>query len=118
MTYRRSAMIVSLVAVVAAACGGGTATTKPSTAGTPAASTGASQSAGASGGCSVAVSWNNFQQPRWAAHDKPNIQSTVEAGGGTYTDKDANLVTEQQLTDIDTMISQGADVLIILAQSP
>ena len=21
--------------------------------------------------CSVAVSWNNFQQPRWAAKDKP-----------------------------------------------
>ena len=57
------------------------------------------------------VSWNNFQQPRWAAKDKPNIQETVEAGGGTYTDADANLDTEQQLTDIETFINQGADVL-------
>ncbi len=73
-------------------------------------------SPGASGGggesdCSVAVSWNNFQQPRWAAKDKPNLQETVEAGGGTYTDADANLDTEQQLTDIESLIGQGIDVL-------
>ena len=72
--------------------------------------------AAAAGGCTVGVSWNNFQQPRWAAHDKPNIQKTVEAGGGTYIDADANLSTEQQLTDIDTLISKGAKVLIVLAQ--
>ncbi len=93
---------------------------------TPSASTGgggggSSASAPASGGggggaCTVAVSWNNFQQPRWAATDKPNIQKTVEAGGGKYIDHDANLSNEQQLTDIDTMISQGANVLILLAQ--
>jgi D-xylose transport system substrate-binding protein len=64
------------------------------------------------------VSWNNFQQPRWAAHDKPNIQKTVEAAGGKYIDADANLSSEQQATDIDTMISKGAKVLIVLAQDP
>jgi len=64
------------------------------------------------------VSWNNFQQPRWAAHDKPNIQKTVEAAGGKYIDADANLKSEQQATDIDTMISKGAKVLIVLAQDP
>ena len=62
------------------------------------------------------MSWNNFQQPRWAAHDKPNIQKTVEAGGGKYIDADANLSNEQQLTDVDTLISKGAKVLILLAQ--
>ena len=62
------------------------------------------------------MSWNNFQQPRWAAHDKPAIQKTVEAGGGTYIDADANLNNEQQATDITTMISKGAKVLIVLAQ--
>ena len=66
--------------------------------------------------CTVGVSWNNFQQPRWAAHDEPDIKDTVEAGGGTYISADANLSTEQQLTDVDTLISQGAKVLIILAQ--
>src|SRR4029079_6258732 len=72
---------------------------------------------GATGaGCTVGVSWNNFQQPRWAATDKPNIQKGVEDAGAKYTDKDANLSTEQQLTDVDTLISQGAKVLILLAQ--
>ena len=66
--------------------------------------------------CTVGVSWNNFQQPRWAAHDEPNIKKTVEAGGGKYIDADANLSNEQQLTDVDTLISQGAKVLILLAQ--
>ena len=66
--------------------------------------------------CTVGVSWNNFQQPRWAAHDQPNMKATVEAGGGTYIDADANLSNEQQLTDVDTLISQGANVLVLLAQ--
>jgi D-xylose transport system substrate-binding protein len=84
--------------------------------GSPAASAGGSGATGA--GCTVGVSWNNFQQPRWAAHDKPNIQKTVEAQGGKYIDADANLSNEQQATDIDTMISKGAKVLILLAQDP
>ena len=62
------------------------------------------------------MSWNNYQQPRWAKNDQPNIKSTVEAAGGTYIDADANLSNEQQLTDIDTLISKGANVLILLAQ--
>jgi len=64
----------------------------------------------------VGVSWNNFQQPRWAAHDEPNLKDTVEAGGGSYISADANLSSEQQLTDVDTLISQGANVLVLLAQ--
>jgi D-xylose transport system substrate-binding protein len=66
--------------------------------------------------CNVGVSWNNFQQRRWAATDKPNMQGTIEEGGGTFADADADLDTEQQLTDVNTLIEQGADVLIILAQ--
>ena len=116
MINRRFGSLVAVAAIVLAACS--------STASSPAASTAASTAPGgsAAGGspaasnCTVGVSWNNFQQPRWAAHDKPNIQKTVEAGGGTYIDADANLVNEQQLTDVDTLISKGAKVLIILAQ--
>ena len=67
--------------------------------------------------CQVGVSWNNFEQPRWAATDKPNIQATVEAGGGTYADFDARLDSAQQLTDVETLINGGADVIILLAQN-
>ena len=35
---------------------------------------------------------------------------------GTFIDADANLSTEQQLTDVDNLLSQGANVLVILAQ--
>ena len=76
----------------------------------------AAPSGAAAADCTVGVSWNNFQQPRWAAADKPNIQETVEAAGGKYIDADANLSNEQQLTDIDSLINKGADVLILLAQ--
>jgi len=66
--------------------------------------------------CDVGVSWNNFQQPRWAATDEPNLKATIEAGGGTYTAFDANLDTLQQDTDVNTLIDQGVEVLVLLAQ--
>jgi len=111
MSIRKLAVVTAVAAVMLAAC----------TSASPGASAGGSAagSAGASAAvaCTVGVSWNNFQQPRWAAHDKPNIKDTVEAAGGTYIDADANLSDEQQLTDVDTLISQGANVLILLAQN-
>jgi D-xylose transport system substrate-binding protein len=114
MVIRRLPAILAIVALVLAACTGGGGATP-----TPAESAAASEPAGseaATGECTVAVSWNNFQQPRWAATDKPNMQETIEAGGGTFIDADANLDTEQQLTDIETFINQGANVLVLLAQ--
>ena len=116
MSNRRMvALSLSGVLALAACTGGGGATTAPSSA--PAASESAATSPSASAAaCTVGVSWNNFQQPRWAAHDEPNLKGTVEDGGGTYISADANLSTEQQLTDVDTLLSQGANVLIILAQ--
>ena len=107
---RRLGLLVGAVALIAAAC-------SSSGSGGSAAPGGSAAAAGSGGaGCTVGVSWNNFQQPRWAAHDKPNIQKTVEAAGGKYIDADANLSNTQQATDIDTLISKGAKVLIVLAQ--
>lgn len=64
----------------------------------------------------VGISWNNYAQPRWAKADGPAIIETVEAMGGTVIETDANDSAEQQLTDIDSLIAQGADVLIVLAK--
>jgi D-xylose transport system substrate-binding protein len=105
MRIPRLAALWAVVAIVLAACTGGGAS--------PSASAGGSTGTTA---CKVGVSWNNFQQPRWAATDKPNIQQTVEAGGGTYTDVDANLDSVQQLTDVENLINQGINVLVLLAQ--
>ena len=101
MVTRKLAAVIGILALVLAACTG---------TGSPGAS------GGAQSDCTVAVSWNNFQQPRWAAADKPNIQQVVEDAGGTYIDADADLSNEQQLTDISNLIGQDADVLILLAQ--
>jgi len=122
MINRRIGLLVATLAIVAMACSSGGATTAPesqapaSEAPVSEAPTSAAPGSAAAGDCTVAVSWNNFQQPRWAAHDEPGIKDTVEAGGGSYISADANLSTEQQLTDVTTMLGQGADVLIILAQ--
>ncbi len=106
MSGRRLAALTAVAAVILAAC----------TSQSPGASSGASSGASAAVACTVGVSWNNFQQPRWAATDKPSLQKTIEAGGGKFIDADANLSNEQQLTDVDTLISKGANVLILLAQ--
>ncbi|MGH2380081.1 MAG: hypothetical protein ACRDG7_02540, partial [Candidatus Limnocylindria bacterium] len=100
MVIRRYAAILAIVALVLTACtddGAGESQAAESQAAESQPEEPAGSEA-AGGDCTVAVSWNNFQQPRWAAKDKPNIQETVEAGGGTYIDADANLDTVQQLT--------------------
>jgi D-xylose transport system substrate-binding protein len=64
----------------------------------------------------VGISWNNYAQPRWAKADGPAIIEAVEAAGGTVIETDANDSSEQQLADVDSLINQGADVLILLAK--
>ena len=64
----------------------------------------------------VGVSWNNFNEPRWANADEPAIIAALDAAGATYIKSDAGSSAEQQLTDVENLIAQGADVLIILAQ--
>jgi D-xylose transport system substrate-binding protein len=62
------------------------------------------------------VSWNNYSQERWKKADEPAMQKAIAAGGGSYIRADANDKAEQQLTDIDSLINQGAKVLIVLAK--
>ena len=67
-------------------------------------------------GLTVGVSWNNFQEERWAKSDEPAIRAVLDAAGVEYISTDAGSSAEQQLTDIEDLITRGADVLIILAQ--
>jgi D-xylose transport system substrate-binding protein len=73
-------------------------------------------SGGSSGKCVVGVSWNNYQEERWAKFDEPAIKKAVEAGGGSYVSNDAKSSAETQASNVENLISQGAKVLIILAQ--
>ena len=62
------------------------------------------------------MSWNNYQEERWAKWDEPAIKAAIEAGGGKYISNDAKSSAETQATNVESLISSGADVVIILAQ--
>jgi D-xylose transport system substrate-binding protein len=64
----------------------------------------------------IGVSWNNYNEERWAKWDEPAIKEALDAGGAKYISTDAGSSAEQQLSDVENLISQGADALLILAQ--
>lgn len=79
---------------------------------------GASILALAAGGAvaqTVGVSWSNFQEERWKT-DEAAIKAALEELGHEYISADAQSSAAKQLTDVESLISQGADALIILAQ--
>jgi D-xylose transport system substrate-binding protein len=106
MIGRRLAVVVAGAAVVLSAC----SSTTPSSGG------GASGGAAGGSGCTVGVSWNNYSQERWKKADEPAMVKAIQAKGGKYIRADANDKAEQQLTDIDSLMNQGAKVLIVLAK--
>ncbi len=63
----------------------------------------------------VGVSWSNFQEERWKT-DEAAIKSALEVGGAEYISADAQSSSAKQLADIESLIAQGVDALIILAQ--
>ena len=74
--HRKAAAFIAIAAIVASACTSSSATTAPS-AGT------------AAGACTVGVSWNNYQEERWAKWDEPAIKAALAAAGDTYISNDA-----------------------------
>lgn len=72
--------------------------------------------AGAGGDLVIGVSWNNYNEERWAKSDEPSIQAALDEAGATYISTDAGSSAEQQLADVENLISQGANAIIILAQ--
>jgi len=118
---RYAAVAAASVGLILAACGSDSNSSSDTTAGGGGATTAAGGSAApggsaAAGGCTVGVSWNNYQEERWAKFDEPAIKAAVEAGGGKYISNDAKSSAETQASNVENLISQGANVLIILAQ--
>ena len=72
MGIRKLAALAGAAAVLTAACSGDVAA--------PAAS--AAASGGAATGCKIGMSWNNYQEERWAKWDEPAIKEAIAAGGG------------------------------------
>jgi D-xylose transport system substrate-binding protein len=63
----------------------------------------------------IGVSWSNFQEERWKT-DEAAMKAAIEAAGDRYISADAQSSASKQLTDVESLISQGANALIILAQ--
>ncbi|WP_299748921.1 substrate-binding domain-containing protein [uncultured Boseongicola sp.] len=65
-------------------------------------------------GKKIGVSWASFQEERWKI-DEAAMVAAIEAAGDTYISADAQSSSAKQLTDIEALITQGADALIINA---
>ncbi len=63
----------------------------------------------------IGVSWSNFQEERWKT-DEAAMKAALEAGGATYISTDAQSSASKQLADIESLMAQGVDALIVLAQ--
>ncbi len=63
----------------------------------------------------VGVSWSNFQEERWKT-DEAAIKAALAPSGAKYISADAQASPTKQLTDVEDLISKGANVLIILAK--
>ena len=75
----------------------------------------AANGASAAGKPVIGVSWSNFQEERWKT-DEAAIKAAIEKAGGSYISADAQSNPGKQLTDIESLITKGANALIVLAQ--
>jgi D-xylose transport system substrate-binding protein len=66
-------------------------------------------------GITVGVSWSDFQEERWKT-DEAAMLGALEAAGASYLSADAQSSATKQLADVESLITQGVDALIILAQ--
>src|SRR5438552_3605390 len=99
---RRLVVLATGLTLIISACGGGGG--------------GGGAATSAATTCTVGVSWNNYQEERWAKWDEPAIKAAIAAGGGKYVSNDAKSSAETQASNVDNLISQGAKVVVILAQ--
>ena len=65
-------------------------------------------------GKTIGVSWSNFQEERWKT-DEAAMKAAIEANGDTYISADAQSSSAKQLSDVESLIAQGADALVILS---
>jgi len=111
---RRTKLLILLAvfAVIVAAC------SSDDSSDTTAAGGGDTTTTAAGGGdeITVGVSWNNYNEERWAKWDEPAIIAALDEAGASYISADAGSSAEQQIADVENLIAQGADALIILAQ--
>ena len=63
----------------------------------------------------VGVSWSHFQEERWKI-DEAALRGVLEKHGARYLSADAQSSSEKQISDVETLIARGSEVLVVLAQ--
>lgn len=65
----------------------------------------------------VGVSWRHFQEERWRIDERGIKEQLAEIGSQfEYISADAQSDPQKQLTDIESLIARGSNVLVVLAQ--
>ena len=105
MPNRAGAVSIATLAIVLSGC----ATAAP------AAPPNASSAPSAAPSCVVGVAWDDESDGRTATFDEPAIKKAVSDAGANYLANDAEASVAKQATNIDSLVAQGADVLIVLA---
>ena len=62
----------------------------------------------------ICVSWKTFQEERWKT-DEAAIKAVVEAAGDKYISADAQTSAQKQAADIEGLITQGCNVVLVVA---
>jgi D-xylose transport system substrate-binding protein len=65
----------------------------------------------------VGVSWSHFQEERWKI-DEAALVAGLRESGARYLSADAQSSAEKQLSDIENLVTRGADVLVVVAHDP
>ena len=107
MLRRRVWVILALSLMVLAAACGGDEEGGEETGGATAETGGATAETGGGEGITIGVSWNNYNEERWAKWDEPAIIEGLATCGAEYISSDAGSSAEQQLTDVENLIAQA-----------
>jgi D-xylose transport system substrate-binding protein len=101
VSIRRAAAILSIAALILAACGN------------------AGGSGSTAGACKVGVAWATSQEERYKLRDEPAVKAAVEGGGGTYVSGgDAQNKADLQASQIATLLAANIKVLVLNAVNP
>jgi D-xylose transport system substrate-binding protein len=65
--------------------------------------------------CLVGEAWDAYAEERIAMWDQPAIEKPIDAAGGTYEFVDAKASYEEQATQIDAFVAEGAKVILVRA---
>jgi D-xylose transport system substrate-binding protein len=75
---------------------------------------GASSLPASAAGKNICVSWKTFQEERWKT-DEAAIKAVVDAAGDKFISADAQGSAQKQAADIEGLITQGCNVVLIVA---